>query len=261
MTRKVWPWAIAIGLLAACSQSAGTPTGAPGARYHVAMNMGGDTSGGCCGAGPSTGSPACTDCGAPLPYTPRCIGCGPGSLGVGDDVTAQVAGSSLFDANEGHYRRGYGPYRAVDNDPNTQWAGSGYRRPAERLTIPLKDNVELGSISLKTGPTDGSKYMVEMSDDGKTYFNASDEPIEVPRPDPRRPNVDPRQGFERNEKYNPWDEFRYPLNVNAHGKYLRIKWLNSPGNKVARPQIFDIHLYGRPPVGGTGAGESTGNPD
>lgn len=111
------------------------------------------------------------------------------------------------------------PFEAVDGNTDTQWASGGYQDRRAFFVMQFAQSVYVSTIMIKTGPTNGSRYRVELSQDGINWVVATD----------------------WLENYS-WYMERKP--VRAHGRFLRIRWRNSPWNPQARFAIFEIRAYG-----------------
>lgn len=63
--------------------------------------------------------------------------------------------------------RTFAPFRAIDGNPNTEWASTD--RDEASLIVRFNQVESVGAVRIKTGPTQGSYYVIEFSDDGQTW--------------------------------------------------------------------------------------------
>jgi hypothetical protein len=123
----------------------------------------------------------------------------------------QVAASSNYSSTT--------PEEGVDNNLNTQWASGGYQDRRAFYWLDFGTSVYVSYIRIKTGPTNGSRYQVELSQDGSNWVAVTD--------------------WLEN---STWTMER--KRVRAHGRYMRIRWRNSEYNPQNRFSIFEVHAYG-----------------
>lgn len=123
---------------------------------------------------------------------------------------------------------GLTPQQAIDGNLSTQWANGGYKEPECWLQLQFPQVVSFGQAKIKTGalPT-GVTFKFDTSMDGVTWEPASG----------RITNL--TWGMEAKD-------------LVGQGKYLRVRFLNSQTDPIARFQVYELEAYA-----GSGSSEVT----
>lgn len=118
--------------------------------------------------------------------------------------------------------------RAIDGSLSTQWANGGYKEPECWLQLEFPQVVSFGQAKIKTGalPT-GVTFKFDTSVDGVNWSPASG----------RITNL--TWGMEAKD-------------LVGQGKYLRVRFLNSQMDPIARFQVYELEAYA-----GSGSSEVT----
>lgn len=125
-----------------------------------------------------------------------------------------VVSASTIDRNDQ-------PAMAIDGDPNTRWTATAATEP-QWLKIDLGQSVAISSykISWYRGDKRAYKYLIELSDDDKTYHTSLDEQTNTLSGDP---------------------EYLVPSTATNQGRYLRITVTGG-----GRPSIIEATAMGVP---------------
>lgn len=111
----------------------------------------------------------------------------------------------------------YPPSRAIDGNPNTEWASRDGETTA-MLSIIMPKKTKFTAVRIKAQPTQGSKYAFEASDDGENWrfisgtLTASDWKTETHR-------------------------------VQGEGHFLRVRWMKL-NSDLKHWSIFEIQPIG-----------------
>ncbi|HEY0339750.1 MAG TPA: discoidin domain-containing protein, partial [Steroidobacteraceae bacterium] len=113
------------------------------------------------------------------------------------------------------------PALAIDGDPKTRWTSDNKREP-QWLKLDLGQPCLISSyqIAWYKGDTRAYRYLVELSDDDKTYTTSLDQQSNATKGDP---------------------EFLIPAGKTNHGRYVRITVIGG-----GRPSICELRVNGVP---------------
>lgn len=163
-----------------------------------------------CGSPPATRAT-----GAPAPtYSVAQAWGNRGDIGL---IRAYASGFLSYGTNQ------YRPYRAIDGNLNTEWASTDRQRAW--LVVAFDRRARVDGVRIKTGPTGRSYYVVQLSNDGERWSDAS--------------------GRLRNYSWTMETK-----DVNGAGRYMRILWFRNGDPDVRHLSVFEVE----PLRGGGGGG-------
>lgn len=140
---------------------------------------------------------------------------------LGVRVTGQITASRQLQATgsatASSSLAGFGPARAVDGDPMTQWANATYREAEASLTIDLGAVQTVGALKLKLRPfSGGASYTIETSSTGSSFT--------------------PVTGPLRN---TTWNVETKALPAGTQARFVRIHCKNDPASPETRFEIYE----------------------
>ena len=124
--------------------------------------------------------------------------------------------------------RWYGPERAIDDDPDTEWASLD-TDPHAAFSAALPARSYVARVTTKTTPR--SRFVIEVSDDGSRWTAATG-------------TLTSNANWEREDHA-----------VGAWARYLRVRFLRPAPRTLRHAALFDMVAYGDA-HGGAGVGEA-----
>lgn len=116
---------------------------------------------------------------------------------------------------------GFPADRMLDGSQSTQWASGNYRATTAWAAVELSAAASIASVGLKTGPSNGTSYDIQTSDDGTNWTTRV-----------------------TGAANTTWNMETKTLPAGSSGKFVRILWRNSTTNPQARFSIYELLING-----------------